>query len=1229
MFSYLLVSEVDTHKLHSQHTSSSSDSAKPSQLPKRVPKQKQTENCTEQQTDNDNVKSNSVNIEIHTTCVSDKAEKVTKAKSKKRHTGKELTNANVETDLGHCVEVVPFKDTHKKGRDESKENKSDLKVVSLDSDQNSLFSGFGEIPDTLVSGSPIIAPDETRNRRETFVLSRPASAGNNKHSASEEVQQAHKTSVMPKLKASSSETMGKTLKTSKSAPYLKTADTATKSKSKVDDKSNETSVKKVEQKDVQASKNPLKPSKTLKRTPSASEIKNLKDDTIATKSKSKVDDKSNKTSVKNGEQNNVQASKNPFKPSKTLKRTPTASEIKNLKDDTIKTKRTATDAAYPEGEIENPFKPTRSLLRSPVAPVAKIDSRQFLSKFKCNSDSKDNQSDSFLGASFTDEPTTYFNSDMEFTAVIDTSQLNEALKTSNRSNPSVSNMEEIREIESPQVASEPNKISKQAARNNSKSANNDMESKQSRDSTGAEKEKAMVEMRIKKPGNFTFAASRKEADGSRKPVPEKVSNRARSKKKMVTPEKDRDPNSDADKDVFNFGDRTPTVPLNKILVEKAPSVYDLSMNDSAAAPSMSLTSFREKNRPEEIIKETVEKDVDSIDNQQSSHIYHLPLKGSPEEKPKQRRGRSKSGSRSKSGTRSKSKSRKSSDENDEDYVPSKSRSRSKSQKAKNNSDDEDYMPQRSRSRGRSRSRKTAAESSYKSKTPTDRLSPFKSNEKETTKGTDAKSKIMESKTESSTHKYSESPVVVRRSARSRSRRRPIILSDSTDGDMSAGFSESDKGEGNRKSEVESKEQPVSKESRKSRTRSMHSKAKADDNESDPKLMLQKEVAQCVSDKLKSALRSESGSDHVEKSTIDKLENECVKRSPSETVKESHKEKTNTKTAEPSIIYCLPLKGSPAEPKVKRMTRSRSRTRHASASEKEESGPRDRRSRSRSRKNTTDEVSEQQNANQKDLNEQKSQDNDKRKSVKNLKASIIEDSDSDFQSDQKLMERKSRRKTNSEKNRIESDDSLFNEMDSKHKETVTSDTAENEKSDNSTVKTLNSASSGFQFVTNSRGRSMKLNNKETPDVVTVNQEESHIQEFANPGENLAPDNFETVKSSERTEVDEDTESGNQNEKLKRKCVGTRTESTENSPLKEKVSVKEKLSSKTPKLQMKDNKPKSVRKRTAKEKETSEKIVKSGPSPVTEPETPRSRNSNKSDGVHVNQAVPVSTNLSRDM
>ncbi|XP_060585106.1 serine/arginine repetitive matrix protein 2-like [Ruditapes philippinarum] len=323
--------------------------------------------------------------------------------------------------------------------------------------------------------------------------------------------------------------------------------------------------------------------------------------------------------------------------------------------------------------VENPFKPTKTLLRSPVhinvesaSPEKKVDSLAFLARFRESLEKRPAESSPLPEPIFSDEPTTYFNSEMEFTSVIDSTKLLQTLRGSEKNSP-INPMESITDSDDHTDSANSKSATSSATEKDTKSQHESVET-------------AAVEVRTKKPGVFTFSVGRKEADGSRKPVPEKISKARSKKKKAVTPEKE-ERKTGSDRDMFNFGDRTPTMPLDK-LAAKTKNVYDLSMNESVAAAPVSFNSFKDKKNVPEPLSD--------------GQVYYAPLKGcSPDENPSSKRAKSQS--------RSRSKSRKNEDD-DDDWVPGgKSRGRSKSRSRK--TDDEQTTVRR----GRSQSRKRAAD----------------------------------------------------------------------------------------------------------------------------------------------------------------------------------------------------------------------------------------------------------------------------------------------------------------------------------------------------------------------------------------------------------------------------------------------------------------------------------------------------------------------------------------
>ena len=368
--------------------------------------------------------------------------------------------------------------------------------------------------------------------------------------------------------------------------------------------------------------------------------------------------------------------------------------------------------------VSNPFKPSKTLSRSPVAgskvveeeittATDKIDSHAFLARFKNSLDTMDARSSPLPVPTFEDEPTTYFNTDMDFTAVIDTASflkgltqgdkvgpnipaltLDEASPVANASNKGKAEKHEI-EVKAKSDKAKP-KTKDRKDGTHSEKANQAKQSKSANHVEGSDDEAGAVEVRTKKPGVFTFSVSRKDADGTRKPVPEPTS-RARSKKKVgaASEAEENLKKLDEDRDMFNFGDRTPTMPLDKIVKPASHNVYDLSMNESGLIAPKSLKSLRDRleSQPAKM-----------PEARQEEHIYYMPLKGCPDEEPAEKKPRSKS--------RSKSRNR-DSDSDDDDWVPGKrAKSRSRGQSLGKKTDDGIEEDKKDRTRSRSRGRQT-------------------------------------------------------------------------------------------------------------------------------------------------------------------------------------------------------------------------------------------------------------------------------------------------------------------------------------------------------------------------------------------------------------------------------------------------------------------------------------------------------------------------------------------
>ena len=1226
MSSFFSVSETTNQ----EHSNSLVGNGRNTKLPQRIPRQ----------TSRENLKSATVTDKKDSNKSKESTMKTAEGRSKKRDQSEDAGQTQTEKHKDSLNTVKECVNTDKRlTRSIGKDDNSKSISNDIESEECNLL---GDDFDNLVSGSPIMIESDRPSRRETFSLSKAPSfdvpdqiekeqneensapSENNKTKSSN--SQKSRSKEMKKDKVINAESNGpamlknklKNLKsgkhvrrdtytsenpfkpntTLKRTPLAIETDgkqqTSTKeAKESIENSFKTNSILKSTQEIEERSKkqssetekgekdieNPFKPNKTLKRTPDAEEV-NDKQVSETKKAKSDIENPFKqvdklKNTTENADKDKSKSSGKADRQSKTKEKSRGLSKQQSKSKLTTAPKATLNHHQKPENKVivdypmdaTNPFKPTRNLLRSPP-PQPKLDSKQFLAKL-CNKLGTDEAAQELPeGPSFADEPTTYFNADMDLTV---------PLSALERRSPFMNTMENITESsaaakDKTSDAEASNKREVKSDKLNKERDEKVDQNKQQRQSINEERDmqKATVEMRVDKPGQFTFAASRKEADGSRKPVPEKVSSRARSKKKHLTPEKDPDPpNLGPDRDLFNFGDRTPTVPLNKILQEKekASAVYDLSMNESVVGPPISLNNFREKNKIANDLQGNTEEEKEVVPNNAESNVYHLPLKGSPQEKPKRGRGRSKSA------TRSKSKSRKSDHSDDENYVPYKSRSKSKSRKLES---DEEYVPHKSmsrskakhsddesnkspnskpksRTRGRSRTRKVCAE--------TDKTEAVKASEmNDNQPGADGKSDEQEqSETplgadgKSDEQEQSETPLVRKSmSSRARSRARPIVTSDDADG-VDLSNDDKVKNSNTENEDIEENHSNTKAKERKSRSASVRNNENLDHNID-----------------LSGEKGKESGSERIsnDTKTTDK------KSKPADSVDK------NGKVTEPSNIYYLPLKGSPAESKtktrtrsssrsrhvsdsdddhdiqrpIKRRTRSKSRTRHVSESEDEglKSRSVSRKSRSDARENSNSE-SEQTGGRKKSTSSHKTIDNDnlakddsehENSAINNVKEkhniAVIEtvNSDSDFQCETR-QRRKSKRQTKVQKDK---ENDILSETD------IESKPSEKEQVLNKikltkvdSTEQADSSPEPARFVTKSRGRSIKViskqSNNDLDDIEIVSENDKQTVEetnsFVNNEVNKKPDSRKSKHAKETFNESENLNTGDNKEQLQSK------------------------------------------------------------------------------------------------
>ncbi|XP_062607696.1 myb-like protein X [Saccostrea cucullata] len=309
------------------------------------------------------------------------------------------------------------------------------------------------------------------------------------------------------------------------------------------------------------------------------------------------------------------------------------------------------------------------------------------------------------------------------------------------------------------------KKSKQEKEENSEKAEEKEESEDPGKKDSEAAGKSVVEMRVSKPGNFEYRASRKLDDGTRQPVPQKPVSRARSKGKVKLSKATSEVISTISKtpgkpkNVFDFGDRTPTVTLDVKSLYSEPNEEKEVKEKEMEKSSSKDESKKVKSKEDENQKVKTKKPAKEPKLLPDNPVYYVPMaKGSPavdrvpvrqsrrsrsrprtyreassdeeEEKEEEvkskvkRQGMSKSRKRQSSGeeveqtgrrTRSQSRGRerrREKLEEDSDYEPAaateQNRSRGRSRKRRDSSSDEKVKVSKERT-SRSRTRKSAAQ----------------------------------------------------------------------------------------------------------------------------------------------------------------------------------------------------------------------------------------------------------------------------------------------------------------------------------------------------------------------------------------------------------------------------------------------------------------------------------------------------------------------------------------
>ena len=260
--------------------------------------------------------------------------------------------------------------------------------------------------------------------------------------------------------------------------------------------------------------------------------------------------------------------------------------------------------------------------------------------------------------------------------------------------------------------------SSKASKDESEEATDKSEEKKETEANG----KSVVEMRVSKPGNFEYRVSRKQEDGTRQPVPLKPVSRSRSKGKVKLSKSTSDvitslaKTPGKPKNVFDFGDRTPTVTLDprslyddteKNDEEKKQEVgSEKAEKDQKSKKEGNKKSSKEERKSGKSSGEVNGWSAQSVKGTKllpDNPVYYVPLaKGSPavvkEPARQSRRSRSKPRSYKEA----------SSDEDDleeeEGEVKSKAkgRGRSKSRKRHSSGGEEEKSSRRTRSQSRGR-----------------------------------------------------------------------------------------------------------------------------------------------------------------------------------------------------------------------------------------------------------------------------------------------------------------------------------------------------------------------------------------------------------------------------------------------------------------------------------------------------------------------------------------------
>ncbi|KAL8562715.1 hypothetical protein ACOMHN_022591 [Nucella lapillus] len=333
-----------------------------------------------------------------------------------------------------------------------------------------------------------------------------------------------------------------------------------------------------------------------------------------------------------------------------------------------------------------------------------------------------NKSRRSFGAAFefqSEDQTVYFNSDMEFTEVLPQSQnlaqeqTRKARKEEAKTQLKGKKKEDSGKEENRRMA---RSKSRHADVSDNEPAVDQIEEVDIDKLTSGPDKKLAVALRVSKPGQMVFAASRKEEDGSRKAIPAKLQSKSRSKSKKQVEEMAKNLPQKESECIFDFHDQTPRPSAAEGKTNQGHgSVFDLSLNDTIPGITTSLASHREKLKVSNNVESTTATEGRSKGKGEKASsvllgdapVYSVPLKDDSNELESQSRSQGRSSSKSRdTGRQSRSHSRSRKEEKEQDSDPVEEDSNELEHRPRSRGRSSSRSKDRSRqSKGRSRSRK--------------------------------------------------------------------------------------------------------------------------------------------------------------------------------------------------------------------------------------------------------------------------------------------------------------------------------------------------------------------------------------------------------------------------------------------------------------------------------------------------------------------------------------------